>query len=285
MTRDKAREFFSDYAEGTLDAGLKLAFERALQDDARLAEEFSQFKSVLKALEGGSSNSVDVPHDLHDNIMARIDKAEWEAKQKRPAGAWGSLRLAVFGGAAVVALVGAVMAFLPGGNLGLASVFGGTSSSNIPVNTPALIDHEPTFVAEDGSLRVQRDSGTDVAYSVTRVADGALIAEGRTSGRKMDLPVLNEDQAARLVEIKVGSGTHLVALPGQSPRPMPEGRGNVRDLALALADTLRAPVRIDTTSQETLTWTIGAQGSDSVVVVPPVVTVQSLESGLLIVSN
>ncbi|MCW5938673.1 MAG: hypothetical protein KF884_06005 [Fimbriimonadaceae bacterium] len=285
MTRDKAREFFSDYNEGTLDAGLKLAFERALREDAQLAEEFSQFKSVFQALEGGSSRSVDVPHDLHDKIMARIDKAEWEAKQKRPAGTWGSLRLAVFGGAAVVALVGAVMALLPGGNLGLASVFGGSSTMNAPKNVAPQADHVPTFVADDGSLRIQRESGSDVAYSVTRVADGALIAEGRTSNLKMDLPVVNQDQAARLVEIKVGSGTHLVALPGQSPRPMPEGRGNVRDFALALADTLRAPVQVDTSSQETLEWTVKGQDPESVAVVPPVVTVQALESGLLVVGN
>jgi hypothetical protein len=283
MTRDKARELFSEHAEGALSAGLKLAFERALERDPSLKAEYVHFQSVLVALEDGSGRTVETPSWLHERIMARIDKAEWEAKHNRRTGAWSSLRLAVLGGAAALALIGAVLAWLPGGNISLAGVFGAPVAP--PKDDASRTDHAPEFTPQDGRLRITRESGADVAYSVTRTADGAVIAEGRTGDRKMELSVTNEDETARLVQVRIGQVAKLIALPGKAPRPMTEGRGNVRDLALALADTFTVPVEIDTMAPDTVSWTITGGDAASVSVAPPTVTVQRSESGMILVGN
>ena len=83
MNIEKAREFYSAYHEGSLDKGLKQAFERQLETDAQVAAEFRLFKQAMEELSQLESEAIEVPSDLHDRISARLDLHILEQRRKK----------------------------------------------------------------------------------------------------------------------------------------------------------------------------------------------------------
>ena len=53
MTAEQARELFSAAFDGELDDGEREAFERALRDDAALAQEYAAFRALLAQARSG----------------------------------------------------------------------------------------------------------------------------------------------------------------------------------------------------------------------------------------
>src|SRR5688500_10784952 len=83
MNASKAREFFSSYFEGTLDAGLRQAFERRLHTDAEIQAEYRAFERTMGQLSTLKDLEVEVPFDLHERISARVDLHIFEAKRAK----------------------------------------------------------------------------------------------------------------------------------------------------------------------------------------------------------
>jgi len=87
MTCDRAKEFFSEYHEGTLTGGLRTPFERHLNECPACAYEFDLFRKVYEA--ASKSVPVEVPSDLLEKITRSLDKAQWERKQTaKPVFTW-----------------------------------------------------------------------------------------------------------------------------------------------------------------------------------------------------
>ena len=80
MNNDKAREFFSSYAEGALDAGLKQSFEAQLQRDRDLQSEYHDFERTLEHLGQFKFEEIAVPADLNETISARLDRNLYDRK-------------------------------------------------------------------------------------------------------------------------------------------------------------------------------------------------------------
>src|SRR5947209_1700267 len=81
MNLAKARDYFSAYYEGSLERGLKQAFETRLAEDAQLQAEFAAFEKTMKGLEAFGAVEIEPPADLHERITARLDHAIWEQKR------------------------------------------------------------------------------------------------------------------------------------------------------------------------------------------------------------
>ncbi len=86
MTLAKAKDYFSAYHEGSLDRGLKQAFETRLREDTQLQAEYRAFERTMKELEAFGCVEVEPPSDLHDKIAARLDKAIWDQKRQKNSG-------------------------------------------------------------------------------------------------------------------------------------------------------------------------------------------------------
>jgi hypothetical protein len=110
MNSEKAREFFSSYFEGSLDAGLSQTFERKLQTDAELQAEYRAFERTMSELSSLREVEAELPFDLHDKIQARLDLHVFEQKrsQKAPFALW--FRTLGFAGLAALAIFGTIKA-------------------------------------------------------------------------------------------------------------------------------------------------------------------------------
>ena len=115
MNSNKAREYFSAYLEGSLDAGLRQSFERKLATDATVQAEYRAFVSVVEKLNALKDETIDVPYDLHETISSRLDRHVYDNKSKTTfalSGWWRSLAL---GGLATAAIIATIVSLKGGG--------------------------------------------------------------------------------------------------------------------------------------------------------------------------
>lgn len=247
MHANKARDLFSDYREGTLDGGLRQAFERTLRAHPELEREYREFLAVAEVLDKDFHGPVEVPADLHDRIMARIDLAVHESKNRRPQVArldWRKWGLAT--AAAAVLGVTFMLTRPPVEGLSAAGVVA-------PVQRSA-----PTLDFSGGVLRVEHAYTGTYDVEISQGLAGPVIESVRLSGAKMSKPLLNRAAQATLVRIQVGPAGHnlVVAVPGTGKHDRLEGRGTAADAALAMADLYGVPVQVVGDAEERVTWTL-----------------------------
>lgn len=237
MNAEKARELFSDHREGTLNENLRESFEAALRADSSLSREYSQFCELIGELEGSKSKIVEVPFDLHEKIMASVDKSLFEERRKAKTGWLSGWRLTFVGAAAILVVIGTVSSINNAG--------AGTATSDF-----VSVDGSPglTLGLKDGMLYVRHGSAEGASVLVKDDATGTLVKRFDLNGNRLDSPLSNDGQRAVLlrVESSIGeAGTMIVvALPGKSGFNNLRGSGSVRDLAKAVANTYREPVQV-----------------------------------------
>jgi len=253
MNAEKAREFFSAYKEGTLDGGLKQAFERALASDARIQAEYETFKRTCAQLELLNTPVPAPPFDLHDRIMARLDQHLLEEK-KKPA-PWFGLRFrsAVTLGVAAVAIFGAVASLNSTGVINVASVFGASTPKEADFYTVGVRNGQLGLIyrtAQERTLTFRIASSGEVLQRVK--VDGS----GSPAGKTVNSPLSNSSQEAVLIQVDVQGekNSFLIAVPGQKRSEATSGSGTVADLALALADCYGKPVVVTSNSMDTAAW-------------------------------
>ncbi|MBI5707754.1 MAG: hypothetical protein HZC36_12290 [Armatimonadetes bacterium] len=235
MTTEKAKEFFSAYHDGELEKGLKEALERKLAADAALRAEYDAFCLTMGSLSLLAEPVKEPEFDLHERIMARIDKAQWEAKRSKPAGFlqwWKSLAV---GGLAVAAILTAITQ-LNSGSVGPtpAGVLGSAAPGQLSLKQD---DKGLTLVYQSaGSKRViLRNYGGEVLEQRV-VANKDTLTSALTNKRDETL----------LLEIDVeGSQPTFVAIPGQKPSVTLQGQGTLKDFAIAFADHFRVPLALE----------------------------------------
>lgn len=247
MNATKARDFFSAYYEGDLTGGIKEAFERALADDPGLKSEYDEFCSTMRLLDEPSPD-VEIPADLHDKIMARLDMQAWEEKQNEKVSIWGQWRLALIGGLAVVALVAAVA----GLNNRSAS-----QSTATPVPIPGNPVKKPETVdlnSKDGKLTIVVSNAVDAEFSLRQVSDNSELGQIEASGGSVTSELQNDSEEARAYAVfnKGGEEKLLIVLPGSRQGDQLKGNGSVTDLAVAVAGVFRTPIIIRAADREKL---------------------------------
>lgn len=253
MNADKAREFFSAYMEGTLDNGLKQAFERALASDAQIQAEYDAFKRTSGQLDLLKTPVPAPPYDLHDRIMARLDLHLLEEK-KKPA-PWFGLRLrgALTLGIAAVAIFGAVASLNSTGVINVASVFGGGSPKVADFFTVGVRNGQLglTYRTSEERTLTFRLSSTGEVLQRYKI-DGVSASTGKT----LNCPLNYSSQEAVLIQVDIQGEKNalFIAVPGSGRSTVASGSGTVNDLALGIADFYGKPVVVNSSANESAAW-------------------------------
>ncbi|MBS1713948.1 MAG: hypothetical protein JST30_06390 [Armatimonadetes bacterium] len=230
MNADKAQELFSDYSEGALSPSLRSSLERAMEADPALKAEYARFKETWDEVGTLSKEEIEVPYGLHDKIMARVDKSVFDAKREAKAGRFGSLRLAFYGAAAVVAVTATVVSLRSRGTVGTAELVGGHTVEPLAIS------------AKEGGVHVTRGA-SDGSVFIKEESTGRLVGKIDQGGKKLDFPLRNDGAAGTVLRIEGDSESVWVALPGRAKNDVAD-EGTLLDLALDAADHYGLPVQI-----------------------------------------
>lgn len=256
MNTEKAREHFSAYFEGSLDAGLKQQLERALSTNADLQKEYAAFADVMRQMDALQAPVPEPDFDLHERIARKLDLHIHEQKSRQKPSWLGWMKTASVSAVAVLAIWGAVTQLNRGGGPSIGSPgieaphpqppFSVTpeSASSVKVTYKADSDKEVTVYNEDGS----------VLRTVTN--------------QNLDMPVNNPNPEAAFVYVKAqGSDEiNIIALPGTRVSRIDKTEGKLTDFAKAVAAYFHSPVVIVTTEPSIMVkWKL--QGSEPIPVI------------------
>lgn len=228
MSPDKARDNFSAYYEGTLDRGLRQAFERTLEADSQVQAEYNAFQVTMAQLE---SMAFDVPEpefDLHDRIMARLDLHRLEERKTARPSFFANWRL-ISGAVALGALALVAVKFSGMG-----------ASANTATVTPV-----PSRIQ---GLTVSQSPNDQFGVVLTKASPSAVVTISNTltdeKFETRDNELINGDETAQTFEVTLsGENDRLyIALPGKKPNVSRVGSGTLLDFARAAADTYRVPL-------------------------------------------
>lgn len=249
MNSSKARDYFSEYYEGSLDAGIRQQFELALNNDSELKSEYSEFVAALAMVDSLTDEDVEVPFDLADKISARIDKHIWETKQTAKAGLFSNWRMALIGGLGVVAIGAAFVAMQPNtGSQTPASLVGSGSAKRT---------EQVDLSYRDGKVRLIVPAGFEANLVVRDLDTGATVQSVELKSRSLDAPIQNSkpDAAVLVVSLAPRSESLTVVIPGTTDQADKVGEGNPAAYAKAVAQIFRTPVLMRVKDNEkTITW-------------------------------
>lgn len=248
MNGDKARELFSEYRERTLSATLKASLEQALRSDSSLASDYREFDNLLASLEASHHETYEIPFDLHDKIMARVDKSVFETKRNAKTSWFSGWRLALTSGLAVLVVAGTVIS--------LNSPSSGPSMAGVGiVNSTKGME----LVGKDGSVNLTHGASNTVIV-VKDDTTGDLVKRFDLAGKSLNSPLSNDRDTAVVLSIQSDTESNLLVLPGKVRSTVLAGKGTIKDLAKALSDATGQPVRIEVKDTSvTAGWMIDAE--------------------------
>jgi len=241
MNASRARDYFSEYYEGTIEPGLKLAFEQRLQSDSALRAEYDDFVAAMDLLGGIQDEEIEVPIYLSDRIATRLD----EAVAKKPVGAasWlGWFRNLGFAGAAAAALVVVAIAGIGGNETARASILGIGGARNEA--TTNELDY--------------RINGSSVIATFQGNNGRELIVDGKRMGANVEVPFNNPNSSAYVFTVRVDgrADEDRIVVPGSERSRETQGNGTVVEFASAIADYYGTPVRLSVSNPDgNLSWT------------------------------
>lgn len=270
MTNEKARDFFSAYFEGSLDAGLCVSFEQKLKTDWSLKEEYAQFVRAMGELDSLKFEHISIPEDLHERIAARIDRHIYDRKQtaKAPFAQW--LRGIAFVGVGAIAILGGLFALNRHSN---------TSEAGIVTLPSDKLDY--TVTPEGVTLQILPASPETVVIR----NQGKEISHETIDRNGLKTALSNPLPKASVFEIDLANQNPIyVVLPGRSRSAEGHGEGTMVDLARAASDFYHVPVRLEVKlTAERASWTFGTSDAVTEVAqaVGPSYAVTLLRSGML----
>jgi hypothetical protein len=249
MNPEKARGLFSEYREGTLSPTLREAVETALGGDPGLSQEYKSFCELLDELEGTRSRTVEAPYDLHERIMARVDKSVFENQRQAKTGWLSGWRLALVGAVATLVVVGSLKSM---NNVGqgpdTGSVITTDGEQGLRLST------------KDGSLYVQHGAAQGASVLVKEFETEKLVERFDLNGKRLDSLLNNDGDSAVLLKVESSTGSEgtviVVAVPGQRAHTELKGKGTCAAMAIAAAETFREPVLVEIKDvQASVDWT------------------------------
>src|SRR2546429_9984360 len=83
MNQEKAKEFFSNYYEGTLEPGLAQALEHAMSRDGGIRDDYHHFEQSYEELSSLKFETIEIPFDLNDKILANIDRHIYDNRRSQ----------------------------------------------------------------------------------------------------------------------------------------------------------------------------------------------------------
>jgi hypothetical protein len=235
MNPQKARDFYSAYYEGKLDPGLREAFERARVKEPSIDAEYREFEAVMGQLNLLSDEEIEIPHDLHEQISARVDRDAWQKKSATGYGLFAAWRAWAVGAVAAVAIFGTLFALNSQEQSFTAGLAGG-----------GAVDMAPQMAVLDDQV-IYRVEGSDAMSVVVRrgLEGQELYSE---NAFLHEIPLVNSGETAALVSVALDgqNDTTVVALPGSQSNSDLSGNGSVYDFAVAAAGIFGKPIEVQT---------------------------------------
>ena len=238
MNRNKSRDFYSAYYEGTLDAGLTQAFERSLANEAEVKAEYQQFVRIMDELKE-LREPITVPENLHLLIRERVDAHIIATERKSKVGsvffAWRPL---AYGAVAAAAIIGVVM-----------SISNPVSNSGVATGSFFVRNSAPTVVMVDGVARLRFASSGQNDVTITDVSGGELLYRISLENQSLDSPLSNLSDEAVLVKVEFASdySTLLVGVHGKVRLKGKAGIGDFNEFVKAVASAYKVTVVVDAT--------------------------------------
>lgn len=250
MNSQQARDLFSEYREGTLEAGLREQFERALRQDAALRKDYDQFCAILVALEGGRDEVIEVPLELSRRITESLESAAPAPRRfnlielfRSPIG---------YGVAAAVVLVPVILISLNrggGSNASQASMLGGNT---VPTRS------EFRMIESELSIVLQSPKGDQL--EVRDGLEGPVEQKFEVGSEVLRQAFTNPQPAARGVWFDFANDNladRYVVIPGQEKVTTQEGEGSILDLATAISNHQGVAIEIaNPKSERTFKWNL-----------------------------
>ncbi|HWP30502.1 MAG TPA: anti-sigma factor [Fimbriimonadales bacterium] len=216
MNCERAKDFFSEYHEGTLSGGLRTTFERHLNECPACSYELDLFRKVYET--ASKPIPVEVPGDLLEKITRSLDKAEWQKKQAtKPVFTW--MRVGAY--AATAAAFLAVAYF---GSYLWQHEKGGIQAGIVPsVRSP-----EPNIEVLDGEIRLRYKPNEATVLTVFSggyhweslpPSDAKRIDTIRLNpGQECDTPLVFRGDSTAMIWVQESNvpETLLIIVPGQS---------------------------------------------------------------------
>lgn len=254
MNNEKAREFFSQYYDGSLDGGLRQSLEQRMAADSVLASDYAAFSETMVELESMRFEEIEVPSYLSDRIATRLD-AITEQKPRFSLFSFNFLR-----GSAIAGIAAAGMFIV-----WQATTTNSAGDRNLAIGSvtqfPAVNADQLKFDYKDGSVVMNFRPSTPKTIIVSSGTTGAEIQRFHLNGELLSSPLKNDLAGTSLFDVQVeGEPDHAtVAVPGTARTGSAQGTGNVKDYAAALADYYRVPVLLQAQNvQVPLSWNFTA---------------------------
>lgn len=238
MNPSKAREFFSSYFEGTLDAGLCQALERTLRTDAELQAEYRAFERTMDRLGSLKETEVEVPYDLRERIAARLDMHIYEQNNARRAPWFTFWKPVAIGALGALAIIAAILSFNNNGAVSESNLFpdgGGRAKASPPARGSKVYTVPLDQIVEGERLVTITNALTGKAIGQLRVA----------AGDNASIEIKNSDPGVSFSKILIeGGSTTYIAVPGKSGGPAGSmGKdATIRGAAMRLAGRYGKPV-------------------------------------------
>lgn len=241
MNQEKAREFFSAYYEGTLEAGLSQTFEQRLKADSQLQDEYRTFEATMSELDTLKFEEIEIPSFLSDRIATRLEEVQEKAKAKNPVWTlW--LRGLAFGGVATLAILGAIAGYYRTEGPSTSQIVPTSTSDSLKLDTsgPNVVMNYQSSQREQMSI----SSGGTLLKSLNLDA-----------GTRVKSPLENDQAGAALFEVSVRGKTTVIAIPGTQRQTSNATSGTLKAFAAAMADFYRTPVELEVADAEkTVNW-------------------------------
>jgi len=258
MNTEKTKEFFTAYYEGTLERGLKESFERKLNSDGALRTEYQAFVETFKALESLKQTVPEPDYDLHDRIMARLDRHVLDEGRKNTSRSVSFWRNLSIGSVAGALLFVALYSLKYDGGLVTSGLSGPKTTVTDRLN----------IAWRQGEAVLSFRTGDQKKFEVVSVDSGDVLFRGTVDGRQdadgevLRSPITTNRAESALLSISYTgiSRPVLLAVPGTVPsvaKSTDVKTGSLKELALAVAGKYRVPIVLDVSDPEkTVTWTL-----------------------------
>jgi hypothetical protein len=249
MNQEKAKEFFSSYYEGTLDPGLKQALEHAMGKDSSLREDYREFENNYEDLGSLKFETIEIPFELNDKILANIDRHLIENRKSQPPAWMMWLRNVAIAGVSCVAILGAVLSLrnLNGERQEAGGFNTGSSKEQLAIEPNTNHDVTIRFTPSKTETLVIREGLDGNERRRTTVLEG----------KELTTTLENQTANAMAFELEIGNNPRstLIALPGTVASTVKTGQGNLEEFAKALASYYRVAVEVRVTSPAlAVTW-------------------------------
>jgi hypothetical protein len=274
MKLEKAYDYFSAYYEGTLDAALRHQMDRLFEANQRLRHDFESFAASLEDLELGKGREVEIPLDLHERIVSRLDRSIYESSRNQPQGFMAFWRRYALGGLATVVIIGGGLAIANRGN-GNQAAAGFTEIPSAPISVVGL---EVVGEADGAFLRFSPTSNDSV--KVMRLPDAKVMQSYEVSANtKLDVPLKNSAQEPVTLLISTAKGSEMVVvIPGTQKQSAGKGQGTLLDFAKAMSATYLLPVTLDSAKRDSMfRWNLDDSSVTQPQTTPEGVTVELKE--------